>query len=327
MISVVIPVYRNADTISDLVEELARLQSRLSEPLEAVFVVDGSPDQSFALLREGLRRAGLRSELVLLSRNFGAFAAIRMGLALASGRYFAVMSADLQEPVELVEQFFRVLGRGDVDIVLGRRQGRRDPLATRLSSGLFWWCYRRLVQPEMPGGGVDVFGCTQQVRDLLLQLEEAHSSLVGQLIWLGFRREFVDYVRQSRRAGKSAWTLRKKIDYMLNSIFSFTDLPITLLALVGSLGILASIVLSVIVFTAWAAGWISVAGYTPLMLGLLFSTSAGLLGLGIVGIYVWRIFENTKQRPLAIPLLRESFPGKVVDEASDESIRAPERHL
>jgi len=327
MLSVVIPVYRNAETITTLVAELVRLQSRLAEPLEAIFVVDGSPDESFLLLREAVRRTGLRGELVLLSRNFGSFAAIRHGLSLASGHYCAVMSADLQEPVELVEQFFEVLGRGDVDIVLGRRRGRQDPLATRWSSGLFWWCYRRLVQPDMPSGGADVFGCTRQVRDVLLQLPDTHSSLVGQLIWIGFRRQLVDYVRQPRRAGKSAWTLRKKIDYMLNSIFSFTNLPITVLACVGSLGIVVSIVLSVIVYAAWLAGRIPIVGYTPLMLGLLFSTSAILLGLGIVGIYIWRVFENTKQRPRAIPLLRESFPAVAADEASDGSIRAPERSL
>ncbi|MCP4191700.1 MAG: glycosyltransferase family 2 protein [Planctomycetaceae bacterium] len=307
MHSLVIPVFRNEDTIDALVESLCELRRRMNEPLEVVFVVDGSPDRSFAMLKGRLQDSPLRAELVLLSRNFGSFAAIRHGLAVAQGPNFAVMAADLQEPIQLIEQFFDELQSQEFDVVVGQRTDRNDPWFTRVSSNLFWWFYRRLVQPEMPVGGVDVFGCNQTARDALLKLEESHTSLVGQLIWLGFRRKALPYVRAPRAAGRSAWTLQKKVRYMLDSVFAFTDLPIAMLSLVGVAGIALSMLLSIVVFLSWSAGWIAVSGYTPLMLGLLTSTSSILLGLGIVGAYVWRVFENSKRRPLTVSLLRESF--------------------
>jgi glycosyltransferase involved in cell wall biosynthesis len=309
--SLIIPVYRNESTIADLIaatEQLSRqLADRFHVELEVVLVVDGSPDRSFERLQTGLAQASVTSQLLLLSRNFGAFIAIRTGLQYAQGTHFAVMAADLQEPPELILKFYEILAADQADIVVGQRTGRHDPWTTRLPSACFWWSYRQLVQPEMPPGGVDVFACNQHVRDALMQMAESHTSLVGLLYWLGFRRASVPYVRQERRAGKSAWTFRKKWQYMLNSIFSFTALPISVLGFVGVLGVLSSLLISVIVFVSWYMNWIPVPGYTPLMLVILLSSSAQLIGLSIVGNYVWRAYENSKHRPLAIVMRQFTF--------------------
>jgi glycosyltransferase involved in cell wall biosynthesis len=219
------------------------------------------------------------------------------------------MAADLQEPPELIEEFFRTLRGEPVDLTLGVRRQRDDPPVSRWSSNVFWAVYRRLVQRDMPVGGIDVFGCNAKVRDVLLRLDESNSSLVGQVIWLGFRRKSVPYRRQERKVGKSGWTFRRKCRYMLDSIFSFTDLPLTLLMLVGSAGLVFAVVVSVVVLAAWSQGKIPVLGYTPLLLATLISMFAQLLGLGIIGGYVWRTFENTKRRPAFIPMSRESFAG------------------
>lgn len=320
MYSIVIPVYKNEETIEPLFLALEDLRGRLRGPMEVVFVVDGSPDRSFALLRQNLEQVKFSAELVLLSRNFGALAATRAGLGIASGSYFAVIAADLQEPIELVEQFFNVLEHEEVDVVLGKRVKRNDPLLTRLSSGLFWWGYRRWVQIEMPPGGIDTFGCNQDVRDVLLRMDESHSSLLGQLIWLGFRRKTIPYTRAKRVAGKSAWTLHKRFKYAFDSIFSFSDLPIRLLTLIGVVGVASSLLLSLIIFFAWWIGLIQVSGYTPLMLGLLFSTSSVLFSQGIIGTYVWRVFENSKQRPLAVTRLHQSFNNRNDHKESDGDI-------
>jgi len=198
--SLVIPVYRNEEMIADLLDALVALNRELDDALEVVLVVDGSPDRSLALLIAALPHTGLQSKLLEMSRNFGAFAAIRAGLQEAAGPYFAVMAADLQEPPDLAVEFFRRLERDDCDVVCGVRAGRDDPLTTRLASGLFWSAYRRLVQPEMPRGGVDVFGCNRTARDALVGLTEAHSSLIGQLVWIGMRREEVPYRRRARNS-------------------------------------------------------------------------------------------------------------------------------
>ena len=311
MQSLVVPVYRNAGSIAELLEAVAGLHRSVpGGGVEGVFVVDGSPDDSWERLRAALPRMPFPSQLLRHSRNFGSFPAIRTGLAAARGDAFGVMAADLQEPAELVATMFARLRSGDADVVFGQREARDDPAAQQWASRIFWRLYRRFVNRDVPAGGVDIFACNRAVRDALLGMGEANSSLLGQVFWLGFRREFVPYARGRRvGGGPSGWSWRKRIRYMLDSVFAFTDLPITLLTAIGFLGVVATLGLSASVFAAWAAGWIAVAGYTPIMLLLSFGISANLLALGIVGQYVYRVFENTKGRPLGVAMSHDIYPG------------------
>jgi glycosyltransferase involved in cell wall biosynthesis len=305
--SVVVPVYKNEESLPEVVERLEWLQTRLPEPLEAVFVVDGSPDESAAVLRGLLSDSTLASQLVLHSRNFGSFAAIRTGLSVARGDYMAAMAADLQEPVELIETFFKNLATGEWDVAVGTRGKRNDPLATKVASRMYWRMYRRLVQPDTPPGGVDIFGCTRAVARQLVDMEESNSSLVGLLFWLGYRRVEIPYDRQERKHGKSAWSLHRKFRYLSDSVFSFTSLPITLILVVGMIGTAAALIAAIVVLIAWLLGLIPVPGYTAQMLVMLFTSGSILFALGIVGTYVWRTFENSKGRPQAVVMLRETF--------------------
>src|SRR5690606_37671801 len=118
-------------------------------------VVDGSPDRSYEILREALPSQKFASQLILLSRNFGSFMAIRMGLQYGNGERFAVMAADLQEPPELVERIEHALRTEPVDVVVGARIARHDPVISRLLSRVFWGLYRRYVVKDMPPGGID----------------------------------------------------------------------------------------------------------------------------------------------------------------------------
>lgn len=307
--SVVIPVYGNEATLGAVISRLSDVATRLDGPMEAVFVVDGSPDGSLVILRRLLPEASIPSQVVVHSRNFGSFPAIRTGLSVARGEYIGVMAADLQEPAELMESFFARLRTGEVDVTVGRRESRTDPAMSSLASRTFWWLYRRSINPSIPRGGVDVFGCTHTVAGRLLTLGEAHSSLVGLLYWVGFRREEIPYERAQRTSGTSGWTLHKRVRYLLDSVFSFTDIPISLLITVGLLGGLLTTIAAAVVFIGWATGHIDDPGYTPLMLVMLFSTFTLLSGLGIVGSYVWRTFENSKGRPVSIPMSTEGYDG------------------
>lgn len=309
MYSVVIPVYGNELTLGTVISRLSEVAGRLDGPMEAVFVIDGSPDGSLLLLRRLLPEAKIPSQVVVHSRNFGSFPAIRTGLSVARGRYIGVMAADLQEPPELMEAFFERLRSGEVDVTVGRRESRADPALSSVASRTFWWLYRRTINRSIPRGGVDVFGCTREVATELLRLGESHSSLVGLLFWIGFRREEVPYQRVARGSGSSGWTLHKRVRYLLDSVFSFTDIPISLLSTVGLVGGLLTTVAAIVVFFGWATGRILNPGYTPLMLVMLFSTFTLLSGLGIVGSYVWRTFENSKGRPVSIPMTAEEYDG------------------
>lgn len=309
--SIVIPVYGNEGTLADVIAGLAELSERLPAPLEAVFVVDGSPDGSLELLRRLLPEvSAFSAQLVALSRNFGSFSAIKTGLAAADGDQIAVMAADLQEPFSLIEAFFAALDAGDHDVAVGVRTGRDDPALSMVMSRSFWLVFRRFVHADLPREGVDVFACSRAVAAQLVSLGESHTSLVGLLYWVGFRRVEIPYVRRARTVGKSAWSVRRKVRYLLDSIFSFTDVPILLIIAIGVAGVTISSLVSVIVLVAWLTGDVEVAGYTPLMLMLAFLASSILLSLGVMGSYVWRTYENTKARPHAIAMSHERFaPG------------------
>ncbi|MBS0499470.1 MAG: glycosyltransferase family 2 protein [Burkholderiaceae bacterium] len=307
MLSLIIPVYRNEGSIPELLAAVQGLHRQLAGALEVVFVVDGSPDRCHALLREQLPATGLRATLVLLTRNFGAFAAVRTGLQHARGEHFAVMAADLQEPPELVPQMQAVLARGEADVVVAERALRHDPFMQRWQAQLFWAAYRRWVVPEMPPGGVDIFACNQAFRDALLGLHESRSSLIAQIFWLGFRRASVPYARQPRRHGASAWTWSKKIAYLADSVFAFTDLPVRWLTRAGLLGMAVAVVMAGLVLFGKLTGLIEVPGYSMTMIAILFFGALNLLSLGIVGTYAWRAYENTKQRPQAVALRIDRF--------------------
>lgn len=307
MLTLVIPVYRNEGSIPDLLAAVAGLHQQLNGELQTIFVIDGSPDRCYELLRDALPSQPFRSKLALLSRNFGSFAAIRAGLELCESDRYAVMAADLQEPPELVLKMDKVLRSEPIDIVVGTREDRNDPALSRIPAQFFWWLYRKYVIREVPPGGVDVFGCNRAFRDTLLKLDERHSSLIAQIFWLGFRRKLISYVRQPRQHGESAWTLRKKINYLMDSVFAFTDLPIRLLIRVGGGTSLVAGLLGLVIVGGRLTGLISVPGYAMTMLTIIFLGAVNLFGLGIVGSYAWRAYENTKGRPHTIPMKIHHF--------------------
>jgi glycosyltransferase involved in cell wall biosynthesis len=298
--SLIIPVYKNEDSIDDLLNELEVLDTKLKHQLEVVFVIDGSPQNELLILKEGLTNSQLHSQVIILSRNFGSFVAIQTGLAYATGLFFCNMAADLQDPIDLVEQIFSALKKNKADIMIARRHSRDDKILHQLTSNLFWNLYRKYVFKDIPKGGIDVFGCTMKVRNVITSAKEINSSLIGFLYWMGFSKNFINYKRLARKHGKSEWTFSRKIKYTLDSVYSFTDLPIRLLLYLGIGGSFFSIVISIIVLFARITGQIKVPGYTPTLLLFSFFASLNLLSFGILGSYVWRAYTNTQQRPISI---------------------------
>jgi len=317
MLSIVIPVYRNEANLDRLLPALEKVAGACPVPLEVVFVVDGSPDRCLELLRERLPRASFASQLVSLSRNFGSFNAILAGLEAGQGDHFAVLAADLQEPPELALQFLEMMRRGEAEVTFGVRAGRSDPLLSEASARLFWFLYRRLVVREMPPGGVDMFGCTRAVRDRLLSLREVNVNLIALLFWMGFRRGYVPYDRQPRLEGKSAWTLRKKLRYCLDSVFNFTNLPIQFLLWVGGIGTTVAVLFAGVLLVAKLTGRIEVPGYTAIALAVTFFGAIISLGLGILGQYLWLALQNIRGRPNYFVASAESY------RSSAPSVREP----
>jgi glycosyltransferase involved in cell wall biosynthesis len=310
MLSLVIPVYKNEENLPRLFQELDAFAGTLPDDLEILFVVDGSPDRSLQMLQDHLAAWTQRTQLIELSRNFGSFAAIAAGLQHGTGDCFAVLSADLQEPPELALEFYRRLKAGEVDVVFGHRTRRADGWWSQAASNAFWRLYRRFVVKDMPKGGIDMFGCTRQVRDRLLELREINTNLIALLLWVGFRRSFVPYERRARLEGRSAWTIGRKLTYAIDSVFNFTDLPIRALLFLGAFGTAAAVIGSATVFVFWLLGRIPVLGYTPLMLVIAFFGGLTALGLGIIGQYQWLSLQNTRNRPSFVVKSARHFGGE-----------------
>lgn len=311
MYSVITPVYGNSESIPSLISAFqqicALVRERFKIETEFIFVVDASPDDSYEKLCLILPSLSLNSQILLHSRNFGSFAAIRTGLGAAEGEYFGIIAADLQEPPELLLEFLQALHKDEYDVVVGARTGREDPWLTCLSANLFWRFYRRWVVRELPPGGVDIFGCNRPFRDELLKLKESNSSLIALIYWLGFRRKEVTYRRLPRRYGKSGWSLSQKLKYLSDSIFSFTDLPVRILSALGLIGIGAAVIFAALVTILHVLGQIEVPGYSATVIAITFFGGLNTLGLGLVGSYAWRAFENTKRRPLSVVRRRHKF--------------------
>ncbi len=303
--SLIIPVYGNEENIPYLIPAVENIANNQGSGFEAVFVIDGSPDNSLALLQEAMKTVSFSMQIISHSRNFGSFIAIRTGMEHAKGDYLAVMAADLQEPPELVEQFFDILEKDAADIVFGQRVGRNDPPLRRFLADTYWNLYRKVVQPDIPKGGVDIFGCNRRAKDKIMEIHEPNSSLVAQLFWVGYRRSFVTYERKEREHGESAWGLRRRIRYMLDSIFSYSDFPIMAVLWIGMFGLFITFLIGGVTLFGKLFGLIDEPGYAGTVLLILFFGSSILTTQGIIGCYLWRAFENTKRRPLSIVSAKE----------------------
>jgi len=208
LVSVVVPVYFNAESLPRLAERLRAVAAAADHDLEVLFVDDGSGDASWARIEE-LTRAWPAARGVRLTRNFGSQMAIVAGLAEAKGSAVAVLSADLQEPPELLPEMVAAWRRGAV-AVLAVRRSRPEGLATRAAAGFYYRTLRRLAFSQMPDGGFDCFLIGRPAVDFLVEAREVHTSLPGLLLWGGFPTALVPYDRVAREDGQSRWTFAKK---------------------------------------------------------------------------------------------------------------------
>lgn len=295
-ISVVIPVYYNQDNLRPLYADMsAKLLNHDEYEWEIVMVNDGSKDESYAVMRE-LAEKDKRIKIYSLSRNFGSHAAILCGLSKCTGDCAVVKAADLQEPTEMVLEMAESWKRGN-NVVLAVRKDRQEGKGQTLFANLYYWLVRKAALPDMPHGGFDVYLLDRKVINVLEQLDEKNSALTGQILWSGFRTEKIYYTRLQREIGESRWTLRKKIRLVTDTLFSFSTLPITIVSVIGTISCFGAVVWAVAVLFSKLLGLIDVSGWTTLFIFNLLSFGIIMLTLGILGGYLWRTFDASRNRP------------------------------
>ena len=233
LISVVVPVYFNAESLPKLAERLRAIADTADWEMEAVFVDDGSQDGSWERIQD-IVRTWPRARGVRLTRNFGSQMAITAGLAEAKGAAAAVLSADLQEPPELLPEMVRAW-RGGATAVLAVRRSRPESWSTRAAAGFYYRTLRHLAFTDMPSGGFDCFLIGRPAIDFLVESREIHTSLPGLLLWGGFATALVRYDRVAREDGESRWTLAKKLKYFVDAVISFSYAPLRWMSFGGAI--------------------------------------------------------------------------------------------
>jgi polyisoprenyl-phosphate glycosyltransferase len=221
------------------------------------------------------------------------------GIRNATGDCLTVISADLQDPPEMICDMAHEWESGAM-VVLAARESRNDPLFVKLTSALFYWVMRRFVMSDMPPGGFDFFLIDKKVARIVATLQEKNTSLGGLIIWLGFRRKILYYAREKRNLGKSMWTFPKRFKFFVDSITAFSYFPLRWASTFGILLSLAGFFYIVwIVFVYFSMATIPT-GWSTLMVVVLFLGGVQLMTLGIIGEYIWRNFEETRKRPLYV---------------------------
>ena len=299
-VSIVIPVFNEEENLPELLRRFDDVGYRLAAEgyrLEIVLVDDHSSDRTPLVARQLLaQHRGIK--YLRLSRNCGSHAASAAGLQRCTGDAAILMAADLQDPPELIPTLIAQWCTGFDVVWAGRSRREGETLSTRLSSAVYYQIMRWLALPQMPAKGADVVLLDRRVIDACNAIPEKHTSLLATILWMGFRQTSIEYVKQARRAGRSKWTLAKKIKLAVDSVVSFSYIPIRLMSVLGTLMATAGFVYAAVTLVGRLVGTVKPeTGFAALMTVLLIGQGTIILMLGVLGEYLWRTYDEARGRP------------------------------
>ncbi|WP_152184312.1 glycosyltransferase family 2 protein [Sulfurimonas indica] len=298
-ISIVAPCYNEEAVIDIFLEKIFEVLERLGRSFEIVFVNDGSRDNTLEVLKTKSKEyAGVR--VINLSRNFGKEAALTAGIDASRGEVVVPIDVDLQDPPELILEFVKKYEEG-YDVVVGKRADRTtDSHAKRISAELFYKMHNKISDIEIPHNVGDYRLMSRRVVDELKKLPETQRFMKGIFAWLGFKTAVVEYKREERAAGDTSFNGWKLWNFALDGITSFSTAPLRIWLYVGMvLAFIAFlygswIILKTLIFGA------DTPGYASMITVVLFLGGIQLMGIGILGEYIGRIYLESKNRPVYI---------------------------
>ena len=285
-LSIVVPVYWNSDTLMLLYEDMKEKILHKLEDYEIVFVDDGSGDNSWEIMNR-IREMDQKVKLVKLSRNFGEHAAILAGLSNCTGDCAVTKQADLK-------------------VVLAVRSDRDEGAVQKFFANLYYTLMRKLVIKDMPKGGFDCYLLDRQVIQVLLMLDEKNSALTLQVLWVGFQSDKVYFHRKAREIGESRWTLSKKVKLVMDSMMSFSYFPVRFMSGLGVSFAVIAVIWAIVLVIERLRGIEDVAGWTSMMVLMLFGFGVIMVMLGLLGEYIWRALDASRNRP---PFLVDETKG------------------
>ncbi len=331
-LSLVIPLFNEAEVFAQLLSRLDALLDKFAErgvSTEVVLIDDGSADRTAELIQQasGRGEAGGRYRGIVLSRNFGHQLAITAGMHFARGEAVAILDGDLQDPPEVVAEFYDKLrggaagnagGKFALDVVYAVRRDRKENVFKRLAYAGFYRLMRRLATVPIPLDSGDFCIMSRRVVNEINGMRERHRFVRGLRSWVGFRQEAHAYPRAAREAGRSKYTFGKLLKLAFDGIFTFSEKPLQWSAQFGLLIALCSVgyALYVLVWRFFARE--AVPGFAALAVGLFFLGGVQLMSIGILGEYIGRIHNEVKGRPLFIVRERYGF-GDQAQRATNEA--------
>ena len=306
--SVVIPMYNEAEIVGEMHRRLVVVMTELGAPWEAIYINDGSRDASLQIV-EMLRHADSHIAVVNLSRNFGKEIATTAGLDHARGDAVIVIDADLQDPPEVIPRLVAAWRAGFDTVYAKRRLRDGDGWVKKATAAAFYRVMRNLGEVPLPENVGDFRLMSRRVVDAVQQMREQHRFMKGLFAWVGFPSTAVLYDRAPRAAGRTKWSLWKLWNLAIEGITGFSVGPLKLATYLGLAVALFAVVFGAQLILRTLIFGNPVAGYPSLMAVVLFLGGVQLVTLGIIGEYLGRVFNETKQRPL---YLVERFEPSVV---------------
>jgi polyisoprenyl-phosphate glycosyltransferase len=306
VVSLVVPFYNEGAAVEVFFETIGSTLASIDATFEIICIDDGSKDDTLARLLAA-SRSDPRIKVIELSRNFGKEAALTAGLDAATGDALIPMDADLQDPPELIIKMIEKWRLG-ADVVLARRTDRHgDSIAKRGTANLFYKIHNRVSHVEIPSNVGDFRLMNRASVDALKRLPERQRFMKGMFAWIGFRTEFVDYIRPPRASGSSKFTGWKLWNFALEGFTSFSSAPLRIWTYIGSFSALLTLAYLIFIVTRTLIYGNDVPGYASLLASILFFGSLQLISVGILGEYIGRIYTESKQRPVYV--VRQVYGG------------------
>jgi polyisoprenyl-phosphate glycosyltransferase len=311
-ISILAPLYNEKDTFPLLVERLNKVMEASSLKIEVVLVDDGSKDNT-AELMAALALADKRYHCVFLARNHGHQNAVTAGMAKAEGTEGVfIIDGDLQDPPELLEEFYSYLKK-DYDVIYAVRKKRKESWLKRTAYSAFYRLLKSISYIDIPLDSGDFSMVSRRIVDIMNKMPEESRYLRGMRTWVGFKQIGVEYERDSRAAGESKYSLKLLFRLAYNGIFNFSEAPIKFVSSMGvaTFGIATLYLLNVIFKKFFIQDYVP-EGFTALLFVIILFAGVQLIALGIIGEYVLRIFFQVKKRPLFL-IKKEIKNGEIIE--------------
>ncbi|MFA2766688.1 glycosyltransferase family 2 protein [Bacillus pacificus] len=299
LISVVVPMYFEEEVAQECYNRLKSVMLQNNINYEFVFVNDGSTDRTMEILSE-IAANDYRTKIVNFARNFGHQVAVTAGIAAAKGDAIVIIDADLQDPPEVIPELIAKWEEGYEVVYAKRKQRKGETWFKLLTAKYFYKFLNYMSDIDIPKDTGDFRIIDRKIADVFNQMTERNRFIRGMMSWVGFRQTYVEYERDERFAGETKYPLKKMIKFASDGIIAFSTKPLRIVMSLGLLSVLISIIVLLYTVTVKVFGHGTQTGWASIMVAITFFSGIQLLGLGIVGQYIARIYDESKNRPIYI---------------------------